>query len=100
MYERARPGAGGSASSRELAQTVEQEEEKPLLLDLHRALYFSSMGLAALFKLVKLAKERQRPVRFCNMDPYVRVLAEKVGLNLVVAIHDCEKSAIEAFAQA
>ena len=34
-------------------------------------LYFSSMGLAALFKLVKLAKERQRPVRFCNMDPYV-----------------------------
>ena len=50
---------------------------------------------------MKLAKERQRRVRFCNMDPYVpALLAEKVGLNLVVAIHDCEKSAIEAFAQA
>ena len=66
-------------------------------VDLRRARYFSSMGFAALFKLVKQAKERQRPVKFCNLHPDVRVGAEILGLNQVVEIHHSEKSALEAF---
>jgi anti-anti-sigma factor len=84
----------------ELNRVAGHECSKPLLVDLRRARYFSSMGFAALFKLVKQAKERQRPVRFCNMHPDVRVGAEIVGLNWVVEIHDSAKSALEAFAQA
>jgi anti-anti-sigma factor len=81
----------------ELTRVVNQEWARPLLLDLRRTSYFSSMGYAALFKVVKQAKERQRPIRFCSMHPDVCPGAEIVGLKLVVEIHDCEKSALDAF---
>ena len=56
----------------ELMTVVGDEERKPILLNLRRAIHFSSMGYSALFKLVKCAKERQRPVRFCHMHADVR----------------------------
>jgi len=83
----------------ELTTVVDQESARPLLLDLGRTSYFSSMGYAALFKVVKQAKERQRPIRFCNMHPDVCPGAEIVGLKLVVEIHDSQKSALDAFKQ-
>ena len=81
----------------ELMTVVEQEDDTPILLNLRRTIHFSSMGYSALFKLVKVAKERQRPVRFCNMHPDVRVGGDIVGLPLVVEIHDTEDSALKAF---
>src|SRR5262249_8705193 len=83
----------------ELISVVEQADERPIVLNLARARHFSSMGYAALFKLVKAAKERSRPVRFCNMHEDVRVGGDIVGLPLVVEIHDSEESAFRAFAQ-
>jgi anti-anti-sigma regulatory factor len=83
----------------ELTLAVNQDSATPILVDLGRTGYFSSMGYSALFKIVKLAKERQRPIRFCDMHPDVRVGAEIVGLKLVVETHDCRKSALEAFRQ-
>jgi anti-sigma B factor antagonist len=84
----------------ELMTVVEQDDAKPILLNLRRTIYFSSMGYAGLFKLVKYAKERQRLVRFCNMHPDVRVGGDIVGLPLVVEIHDTEESALKAFSPA
>ncbi len=84
----------------ELKMVVEQEEGKPILLNLRRAIHFSSMGYSALFMLVKLAKARQRPVRFCNMREDVRAWGEIAGLPLVVEIHDTEEAALKAFAPA
>jgi anti-sigma B factor antagonist len=84
----------------ELMTVAEQEEGKPILVNLRRTIYFSSMGYSALFKLVKCAKERQRPVKFCNMHPDVRVGANIVGLPLVVEFYDSEESALKSFAQA
>ena len=84
----------------ELMAVVEQDDRKPIVLNLRRARHFSSMGYAALFKLVKTAKERQRPVRFCKMHDDVRVGGDIVGLPLVVEIHDTEEAAILAFAEA
>ena len=63
----------------ELMTVVEQGDRKPIVLNLRRAKHFSSMGYAALFKLVKNAKERQRPVRFCSMHDDVRVGGEGVS---------------------
>ncbi len=71
----------------------------PILVDLHRTSYFSSMGYAALFKLVKFAKERNRPIRFCALHPDIYGAAEIVGLGLVVESHDCRQTALEAFAR-
>jgi anti-anti-sigma factor len=84
----------------ELTSVVAQEGDGPLLLDLRRARYFSSMGYSALFKMVKCARERQRPVKFCNMHEDVRVGAEAVGLPQVVEIHETQATALEAFARA
>jgi anti-anti-sigma factor len=84
----------------ELMTVVEQDDCKPIVLNLRRARHFSSMGYAALFKLVKTAKERQRPVRFCNMHEDVRIGGDIVGIPLVVEIHDAEDSALKAFATA
>jgi anti-anti-sigma regulatory factor len=84
----------------ELMVVVEQDESGPIVMNLGRAIHFSSMGYAALFKLVKRAKERQRPVRYCNMHPDVRIGADVIGLPLVVEIDDTEESALHAFGSA
>jgi anti-sigma B factor antagonist len=85
--------------SAELISVADQESPQPLLLDMQRCGYFSSMGYAALFKLVKQAKERQRPVKFCNMHPDVKVGADIIGLYHVVETYDSRESALEAFAR-
>ncbi len=82
----------------ELMCVAQEEDQKPILLNLRRATHFSSMGYAALFKLVKCAKEHGRQVRFCNMHEDVKVGSDIVGLPLVVEIHETEQSALEAFA--
>jgi anti-sigma B factor antagonist len=82
----------------ELMAVVEQDDCRPILLNLSCARHFSSMGYAALFKLVKYAKERGRPVRFCNMHRDVRVGGDIVGLPLVVEIDCDEESALKALA--
>ena len=82
----------------ELMCVAQEEGRKPILLNLRRAIHFSSMGYAALFKLVKCAKEHDRQIRFCNMHEDVRVGGDIVGLPLVVEIHDSEQSALQAFA--
>ncbi len=82
----------------ELTEAVGHECNKPLLVDLGRLRYLSSMGYSALFKVVKCAKERGRPIRFCRMHEDVRVGAEAVNLPLVVAIHETAAEALVAFA--
>jgi anti-sigma B factor antagonist len=86
--------------SAELIAVADQESPGPILLDMSRCIYFSSMGYAALFKLVKRARERQRQVKFCNMHPDVKVGADIVGLYHVVEIYDSRESALEAFGHA
>jgi anti-anti-sigma factor len=86
--------------SAELVSIAREDSPKPLLLDLRRCHYFSSMGFSALFRLVKEAKEQRRKIRFCNLHPDVRAGADAVGLKQVVEIHDSETSALAAFAQA
>lgn len=83
----------------ELNAAVECDGPGPILVDLGRLRYLSSMGYSALFKMVKTAKERGRPIRFCNMHEDVRVGADAVNMSLVVEIHDTEAAALEAFAR-
>lgn len=83
----------------ELTEAVGEDCERPILVDLSRLRYLSSMGYSALFKMVKCAKERRRPIRFCNMHEDVRVGAEAVNMPLVVEIHESTAAALEAFAR-
>jgi anti-anti-sigma factor len=83
----------------ELTEAVGQDGDQPILVDLGRVRYLSSMGYSALFKMVKSAKERGRPIRFCNMHEDVRVGADAVNMSLVVEIHESAAAALEAFAR-
>ena len=89
---------GPRNSARSCVSVADQDSQQPILLDMRRCGYFSSMGYSALFKLVKQAKERQRQVKFCNMHPDVKVGADIVGLYHVVEIYDSRESALQAFA--
>jgi anti-anti-sigma regulatory factor len=84
----------------ELDAVVEQQDATPILVDLSRTSYLSSMGYSALFKMVKHAKERRRPVKFFDMHPDVRVGAEAIGMPLVVEICDGRQSALAALKRA
>jgi anti-anti-sigma factor len=83
----------------ELTEVIDRDGDKPLLVDLSRVRYLSSMGYSALFKMVKSTKERGRPIRFCNMHEDVRVGADAVNMSLVVEIHESRAAAMEAFAR-
>ena len=84
--------------STELALVTAQEWARRLLVDFRRVSYLSSTGFAALFRLVRRAKAEGRDVRFCNMEPGVRLGAEIVGLDKVAEIHEDEGAALRAFA--
>ncbi len=86
--------------SAELAAVVGHDSVQPLLVDLCRTSYLSSMGYSALFKMVKEAKARQRLIKFCRIDPDVRVGADAIGLYKVVDLYDSRESALAAFANA
>jgi anti-anti-sigma factor len=72
------------------------DDDRPLLVNLGRVQYLSSMGYSALFKMVKAARERRRPIALCNMQDHVRGGAEVIGLPLVVKIYESEAAAFEA----
>jgi anti-sigma B factor antagonist len=84
----------------ELALVTAQEWASRLLVNFSRVGFLSSTGFAALFKLVSRAKAEGREVRFCSMEPGVRLEAEIVGLDKIAEIHDNESSALAAFARA
>jgi anti-sigma B factor antagonist len=84
----------------ELALVTAQEWARRLLVNFSRVGFLSSTGFAALFKLVSRAKSEGREVKFCSMEPGVRLGAEIVGLDKIAEIHDSESSALAAFARA
>src|SRR5262245_4396634 len=84
----------------ELAMVLGQDWAKRLLVDFRRTRYLSSTGFAMLFKLVSQAKQSGHQVKFCNMDPDVRVGADILGLGRLVEIHDSENSALRSFLRA
>jgi anti-sigma B factor antagonist len=83
----------------ELTPVTAQEWAKRLLVDFRRVGFLSSTGFAVLFKLVRHAKAEGRQVKFCAMEPGVRLGAEIVGLDKIAEIHENDSKALAAFAQ-
>jgi anti-sigma B factor antagonist len=81
----------------ELALVTAQEWARRLLVDFRRVGFLSSTGFAVLFKLVTRAKAEGREVKFCAMEPGIRIGAEIVGLDKIAEIHPSESSALAAF---
>ncbi len=84
----------------ELALVTAQEWARRVLVNFRRVGFLSSSGFATLFKLVSSSKAAGRQVKFCGMEPGVRLGAEIIGLDKIAEIHSNESSALLAFAQA
>ncbi len=82
----------------ELTLVAGQDWAKQLLVNMKHLKYLSSTGFAILFKLVKQAKEQGRKIKFCNLDPEVRIGADIIGLDKVASLYGTEHEAIKAFA--
>jgi anti-sigma B factor antagonist len=81
----------------ELTLVAGQEWAKKLLVNLKHTKYLCSTGFAILFNLVKQARQQGSVVKFCEMDPDVRIGADIIGLDKIARIHDSEAAALEAF---
>jgi anti-anti-sigma factor len=84
----------------ELTLVMAQDWARRIVIDFRKVSYLSSIGFAAIFKLVSRAKAEGREVKLCGMEQGVRLGAEIAGLPKVVELHDDEASALRAFAQA
>ncbi|OJW16382.1 MAG: hypothetical protein BGO49_18720 [Planctomycetales bacterium 71-10] len=86
------------ALSYELGLVIGQEWAAKTLVDLGRVGYVGSTAYAVLVGVVKKAAELGRAVRFCGLNPDVRIGADIIGLDRLAPIHDTEAEALAAFA--
>ncbi len=84
----------------ELALVAGQDWARRLVVNMKHTRYLSSTGFAILFKLVKQAKDQGSNIKFCNLDPEVRIGADIIGLDKIASIYGTEQEAIKAFADA
>ena len=81
----------------ELYLVAAQDWAKRILINLHRVKYLSSTGFGVLVNLVRKARVEGRQVKFCNLDPELRIGAGIIGLDKLAEIHDTEHAALKAF---
>jgi anti-anti-sigma factor len=81
----------------ELALVAGQEWAKCLLINMKHTKYMSSTGFAILFNLVKQARASGDIVKFCGLDPEVRIGADIIGLDKVAELHETEHAALKSF---
>lgn len=86
------------ALSYELGLVIGQEWAAKTLVDLGRVGYIGSTAYAVLVGVVKKAAELGRALRFCGLNPDVRIGADIIGLDRLAPIHDTETEALAAFA--
>jgi anti-sigma B factor antagonist len=81
----------------ELYLVAAQDWAKRILINLNRVKYLSSTGFGVLANLVKKARDEGRQLKFCNLDPELRIGADIIGLDKLAEIHDTEHAALKAF---
>jgi anti-sigma B factor antagonist len=81
----------------ELYLVAGQDWAKKLLVNLGRTRYLCSTGFGVLVNLVKQASALGHAVKFCGLDPEVRIGADIIGLDRIAEIHPTEHEALKAF---
>src|SRR5262245_59880670 len=77
----------------ELYLVASQDWAQKLLINLKRTKYVCSTGFGVLVNLVNQVKEKGGEVKFCDLDPEVRIGADIIGLDKVAEIHPSEHAA-------
>ena len=83
--------------SYELGLVIGQEWASKTLIDLSRVAYIGSTAYAVFVGVVKKAAELKHAVKFCGMNPDVRIGADIIGLDRIAELHETEADALAAF---
>jgi anti-anti-sigma factor len=84
-------------TGKELYLVAGQEWAKKLLVNLARTKYLCSTGFGVLINLVKQSKAEGGEIKFCALDPEVRIGADIIGLDKIAEIYPTEHAALKAF---
>jgi len=84
----------------ELQQVLVQDWAKWIVVEFQKVTYLSSSGFAAIFRVVKEARNKGIEIKLCGMDGAVELGANIVGLDKVAEIHETQESAFKAFNKA
>lgn len=84
---------------RELAQFVETEQPKNVLLSFAGVRLISSTALAAVLSLVKRVKTLDGSVKFCEMAPIVQEVFRITDLDTLFDIRADEAAGVQAFSE-
>src|SRR5262249_15972887 len=81
----------------ELYLVAGQDWAKKLLVNLPRTPYLFITPFHVLGNLVNRARNDGRAVKFCALDPEVRIGADIIGLDKVAELYETEHEALKAF---
>lgn len=81
----------------QLYNLVERDGHKRLLLNFSNVKFMASAVIAKLFTLHKKVQQAKGKVKFCCIDPDLRVVFKITGLERIVEIYDDEQDALDSF---
>lgn len=86
-----------SLSLKECLNQALMDKRKKILINLADVDFINSSGLGILVSGLKMIREEDGELRFCNLQKYVRELFEISQLTKVFAISSTEDEALESF---
>jgi anti-sigma B factor antagonist len=81
----------------QLYNLVERDGHKRLLLNFSNVKFMASAVIAKLFTLHKKVQQAKGKLKFCCIDPDLRVVFKITGLERIVEIYDDEQDALDSF---
>jgi len=85
------------AVGKQLYSLVERDGHSRLLLNFSDVKFMASAVIAKLFTLHKKVKQAGGKLKFCCIDPDLRVVFKITGLEKMVEIYDDEQTALDSF---
>jgi anti-anti-sigma factor len=91
------PSAINDDTMKETLDTLLEQGNTTVLLNLKQLTFVDSCGLGVLVNAFKQVKAGQGKLGLFGVQPYVQKLVELTKLNRVLSIYDTEEAALEAF---
>jgi anti-anti-sigma factor len=85
------------AVGEQLNNLVDRDGHNRLLLNFSNVKFMASQVIAKLFTLNKKVQQSKGKLKFCCIDPDIRVVFKITGLERMVEIFDDEQDALDSF---
>ncbi|MDR4509036.1 MAG: STAS domain-containing protein [Candidatus Brocadiaceae bacterium] len=75
-----------------------REDGRCIMLDLSHTKYVSAKALGVMVSSVQSFKDKQKRLKFFNVNEYMKKFFDRIGIFKLIEIFDSEKDAIESLA--